>query len=336
MDDDDNIQYAFSEHLKRLIDATMAALHAPFEQTDVRHARMTRLDHLLGIDATEINTLNVDLNDRETLLYIAMQRGDCGVASMLLDYGADPNIICSRIRIFQRNCLTGACSRGTHVSLPMVSLLINRGAIINAKMPGSNLTALHFACGSGSFECVGLLIENGADMTARDHDGNTPLWYTVKTDGRGLGMRNQSVVDTVQTLVTYGANIREINSRGQTLLHQAAGVRGGHINMRIVKYLVDGGVKDVRDMSGASASDIAWDAAGTAKYYLDIARLFHEGLQKMVADRDDRLNVLAQGYDFFNSPEYALHPRNRNRGGTNLYTIGRDPLKMIADYVRGD
>ena len=328
MDDDDNIQYAFSEHLKRLIDATNAALHAPFEQTDVRHSRMTRLHHLLGIDATEINTLNVDLNDRETLLYIAMQRGDCGVASMLLDYGADPNIICSRRPVWQRNCLTEACSRGTHMSLPMVSLLINRGARINAKMPGSNLTALHFACGSGSFECVGLLIENGADMNARDHDGMTPLWYTVR-------MSNQSVVDTVQTLVTYGANIREINSRGQTLLHQAAGVRGGHINMRIVKYLVDGGVKDVRDMSGASASDIAWDAAGTAKYYLDIARLFDEGLQKMVADRDDRLNVLALGYHSYLYPRDTLDHRNGNREGVNLFALGRDTLKMIVDDARG-
>ena len=318
-----------SEHFTKLTVTIEALRTIPIEKPNLRLRNIEKLKNLLELDRTEINRIDDYFYSCETLLFVATTNGDFEVASMLLDYGADPNIICSDVVPFMRNCLTGVCDSGAHVSLPMVSLLIDRGANINAKMPGTNRTALHFACDNGNAECVSFLIDRGADMSARDHEGLTPLWYAVKHD---LSV-DKSTLNVVHTLVLHGANIRERNSIGQTLLHQTA--RAGQSNMRLVKYLVDSGVEDVRDINDHSASDIAFIAAGPWINNQLIARMFTTGLHALLLQKNhlDKLNVIAHGYHLHNRHTNDHPSTNGNHEHSHLISVGRDPLKMIMDFV---
>jgi ankyrin repeat protein len=56
-----------------------------------------------------------------------------------------------------------------------VSWLIEHGANVNAGVPGTR-TAAHYAAERNTGpRTLALLVENGADLAARDEDGHTPL-----------------------------------------------------------------------------------------------------------------------------------------------------------------
>jgi uncharacterized protein len=60
------------------------------------------------------------------------------------------------------------------VSYPLTQLLLDNGADVNARQQGG-LTPLHSAAHHGATELVRLLIENGADMNAKTDAGETAL-----------------------------------------------------------------------------------------------------------------------------------------------------------------
>jgi len=72
-------------------------------------------------------------------------------------------------------------------------------------------TALHTATNKGHIECVGILLDKGADIHAKDCNGNTAL-HLVKIHGHLF----------VGILLDRGANIDEKNNRGNTPLHITA------------------------------------------------------------------------------------------------------------------
>jgi ankyrin repeat protein len=67
-------------------------------------------------------------------------------------------------------------------------------------------TPLHFAALSGRAEMSQYLISKGADISAKDIDGNTPLHFSMK-GGSPL---------TVKILLGAGASTEEENAKGQT------------------------------------------------------------------------------------------------------------------------
>lgn len=72
------------------------------------------------------------------------------------------------------------------------------------------LTPLHFAAQDGRNELVELLIDNGADINARNHSLGTPLNYAV------CGQN----VSTVQLLIALGADVNLGDSSGLSPLLQ--------------------------------------------------------------------------------------------------------------------
>jgi len=78
-----------------------------------------------------------------------------------------------------------------------------------------NETALHWAASEGDKDLVALLIENGADVNAKDHNGVTPL-HAALLNGR------ESSEQVVDLLLAKGARVNEKDDHGATPLHEAA------------------------------------------------------------------------------------------------------------------
>ncbi len=86
--------------------------------------------------------------------------------------------------------------------------LVESGADIEAKDPGSGASALHYAVMKDNIALVGLLLQRGADVNSRTRSGTTPL-HTAVLYGR---------LEVAQFLIEKGAEISARSSSGATPL----------------------------------------------------------------------------------------------------------------------
>ena len=91
----------------------------------------------------------------------------------------------------------------------VVNWLLNHGADVGYVRRGYSDTALHNAHSSA---VVGLLLQKGADIEARDTYGRTPLHWAVQFHGK----------DVFDALVRGGADILARDKEGLTCLHRVA------------------------------------------------------------------------------------------------------------------
>ncbi|KAJ3513639.1 hypothetical protein NMY22_g14979 [Coprinellus aureogranulatus] len=101
----------------------------------------------------------------EVCLHEACRKGKDDVVSLLLKYGANPDIQ----DFNQWTPLHYACA-SKHAKC--TEILLEAGANINAQ-EDDGWTALHLACWNRHVDCVKLLLERGADTSIRDKDGRT-------------------------------------------------------------------------------------------------------------------------------------------------------------------
>jgi ankyrin repeat protein len=93
--------------------------------------------------------------------------------------------------------------------------LIDQGADVHAKDNGGH-TPLHRACRYGHAEVVKALLEKGADVHAKDSTGWTPLHYACK----------EGHAEVAKALLVKGADVHVKDNGGETPLHRAC--RFGH------------------------------------------------------------------------------------------------------------
>ncbi len=123
-----------------------------------------------------------------------------------------------------------------HGYMPMVELLLEKGADINAKT-GFKRTPLHFAASSGHDEIVRLFIAKGADLNEKDSFMLTPIFRAAYNGHRNI----------VEMLLSVGISISTTEKNGVTLLHAAA-LAG---NLELVEMLLDKGIgRNVRNRYG--------------------------------------------------------------------------------------
>ena len=70
----------------------------------------------------------------------------------------------------------------------------------------STRTPLHIACQyASSFQCMGLLLEHGADPSAKTDEGATPLHYAAQSGS----------IESVELLLSYSNDVNTVDKQGR-------------------------------------------------------------------------------------------------------------------------
>jgi hypothetical protein len=204
-----------------------------------------------------ISTYGEDVNAKcgafGSPLHVASWRGHLDAVTLLIDHGADANIVdtkgcmplCRAYRgrhldVMQLLLERGAgidmwCRAGLAIHLAsrqaradVIPLLLQHHADVNAT-GAKNYTPLHQASRTGQPDVAQILLENGADINAVSDHG-TPL-YLASSDGR---------LEIVRLLLERGADVNIRGPSGQTPFQVAT--EEGHTE--ITKLLLEHGANE--------------------------------------------------------------------------------------------
>lgn len=116
-----------------------------------------------------------------TPLYIAIKACKYDAVSLLLENGADPNMMmpnrCTLLETTIRN-----------KDYDLIRLLIGYGANVDQRIYHRGTTALNIAAYAKNLELCTILLHNGADINAKDNLGRTPIYNYLLTGGDQYGI----------------------------------------------------------------------------------------------------------------------------------------------------
>jgi ankyrin repeat protein len=155
---------------------------------------------------------------RRTVLHDAAAAGDLPLVELLLDLGAgqtpDDDETRSPLYCVGNECSTPGGGRMVHVLLQRTS------AQVNATYGVKRCTALHMAARRGNVEVIDALLDEGADIEARDSVGDTPLRRAV----------NCNKVDAAKLLLARGADPHSPGSKRLTPARAARSSQMQHLS----------------------------------------------------------------------------------------------------------
>jgi len=126
-----------------------------------------------------------------------------------------------------------------------IDTLLEQGADLEAR-DAEGVTALHRAALGDSPELARLLLDRGANLEARDEDGGTPLHYAARFGGSP---------EVVHLLLDRGAALEARDTRGATPLHYAVAAKD---SSEVVRLLLDRGADvEAQDAEGVTPLDRA-------------------------------------------------------------------------------
>ncbi|KAL0639883.1 Ankyrin repeat domain-containing protein 16 [Maublancomyces gigas] len=183
-----------------------------------------------------------------TALTNAIKCGNIAIARLLLRHGADPNVWdgCARdlAARFSGTALHVAAAQEPANEV-WVEMLLENGAEVNAR-DQHRRTALHIACMRESDPCVVVkqLLRAGIDINAFCEQHQTALWVAVFR-------RNEELV---KLLLDSGANTSIRNNVGSSVLHMAVHYTWGDIT----KVLLEAGADiAAKNRDGLNSFEIA-------------------------------------------------------------------------------
>lgn len=162
--------------------------------------------------------------DGYSLLQDAALHNASACIDLLINNGADVKH-CSVDGLTPLHCaIIGGASK------EVIAILLDKGADITARSKPLGNTALYYAADNGRTDLIAYLIERGADVNVRNASGRTPLHATA-----ALGYTNN-----IALLVAKGADVNAKDAAGETPLDMAKTM--GRVN--VVAALRSFGAKD--------------------------------------------------------------------------------------------
>jgi ankyrin repeat protein len=251
----------------------LTALHFAAREGDIETGRVM-LD--AGVDANLLDA------DDTSPLVVSILNKHYSFAKFLLDRGADPNLADTRGRaalyaaIDLRNedysALPSRKEDDPLPSLDLIGALLERGANPNSQLtknlPGrsgmdsgdttldAGATPLMRAARAGDHAAIGILLQHGADPKPATREGNTALLFAAGVGYRDKNTRGSEsdALEGLKLLAGLGLDLNQMNDKGETALHGAAG-RGAD---SITEYLVKNGAKlDAKTKTGLTPLDYA-------------------------------------------------------------------------------
>ena len=234
--------------------------------------------------------------DGATALVLAIINANYDFAAMLLDAGADPNVVdkdaamgplyaaADMHRLAVGHGRPNPKPSGTLDAVDITKKLLERKADPNAKLKAAIMqrqhtigdstlaagaTPLMRAAKSGEIAIVRLLLDAGADPKDTLANGNNALMFAS-----GLGWRDGSpaapsydqgppeeAVATIELLLSKGLDVNATNNNGDTPLHAAV---SGRASPEIVRALIQHGAKlDAMNKRGQTPLALVTSARGT-------------------------------------------------------------------------
>ncbi|XP_004071300.1 ankyrin repeat and SOCS box protein 16 isoform X1 [Oryzias latipes] len=176
-------------------------------------------------------------------LHDACAGGHSVCVQMLLCHGADPELLAA-----DGSAPLHLCSSAE--SLHCAQLLLEGGADVNVRMRESRLTPLHAAARRGLEGHVELFLSHGADVSATNREGETPL--NAACSGAERPTEAGRFLRVVQKLLGAGADPRTAGRKQHTPLHNAC----ANCCPRIVEVLLEHGAKaDTPNSAGYTPMD---------------------------------------------------------------------------------
>ncbi|MFC1636823.1 CocE/NonD family hydrolase, partial [Planctomycetota bacterium] len=168
---------------------------------------------------------DVDSKDKSgaTPLSYAIGANDLDMINLLVAKGADIKTVIS-------NGLTLLHYMSTYDSPDIIKLLLSKDAKVDERDDNYEFTALHYAARFGSKNVAEVLIDNGADINAKDKWGYQPIHWAAYHDRPQI----------IELLRSKGADVNAKTSLGQTPLELAKPQR----NTAAIQVLLKHGAED--------------------------------------------------------------------------------------------
>ena len=214
-------------------------------------------------------------------LHIACYQSDLKFVKMLVDEGADVNLVDSVVGTpLHSACI---CGQGqTEEQKNVIYYLINEINVDIEMVGGSHGCALNAACGRSSFEVVRLMLEKGARIDVKDDMGRIAIHFAA-----GRSMEN------FQAIFQSGADVEMADAMGRTALHWAS--VGGKVDIVNQIIALSGSLVDQADLDGWTA--LLWAARGSRTQQTEVSGSAQEEVIKLLLDRGADPCVKAKGLD---------------------------------------
>ena len=155
-----------------------------------------------------------------TPLHLAARKGKTHIVRLLLNAGANPNLLCA-FGMSPLRWTTGTAPE--YGQLQCARLLLERGADPGAWNRFDGATIIQAACSAGGgpgVEIVKLLLEYGADATLVDRNGDT-LLHMLAARGAAIDDVGLLGVEAAKAILEHGGNALARNHSGETALDLA-------------------------------------------------------------------------------------------------------------------
>jgi ankyrin repeat protein len=167
----------------------------------------------------------LDNYTKMTPLHLTCKLNDDVMVKLLLDLGANINATDKH----GQNALHYACQNFQKLNMRLIKFLINKGICVETGNCNGQ-TPLHLCCLNGHCDGLVILLQNGANINAKDSMDRTPLDDAI--------LRHS--YDCIKVLLDHGADINAIDIAGDSVLHAAFKIFEA-TNYDYVKMLIDYG-----------------------------------------------------------------------------------------------